>query len=360
MKRNPYLHNLYFRYGVWDIDPSDVPTYHVTPSIQAILASGGLQTRAERDSVRESLGGSLHPYSISLYTELDHACNTILYLFRMWQFHQGEIDLDFIRDRIPMSRIGEDTLDRFYDKAYVSNDPTSVMLDCLLFSRLNVWNPVVLSKDWLSHIQSENDFALIRLETPCKYLFLNSIPQTQDQYPSFFEFDWSTLRESFCSSTGYFCGDSISANAFYFYIRMCFLQNKHNFDFEDFISEVDASRTGYPHWLFDFCFGLSSPMNDLRKEDVLKFKDITLDFRKQQIPIMDLGEYNTIEKEIRVFRPIPSSDFKSVFSVQQVLEIAKEKNKGVEPLFWGQWDDLDTSRRKGHLKAFKFSTWEDD
>jgi len=381
MRTNPYIPKLYFRYGVWDINPTQTTAFHITPDLSAISESGAISPRSQRQSSNETLGfGGVHPHSISLYTDIEAACNALLYLYRFWQFYTNRIDIDFMRAHISMS----DADWGYLSEKYINTDTHSLSqpkmrfrvirklfveiiygmpkyLDGQRLTQTNAQDPIVLSEDWLSRVHSETDFALIQFDSPCKYIFLDKIPYTAQTstFPAFREnTNWQELTDTFCGDVGYFCGDSLPHSAFYKYLNLKYQQQQTDFDFKELIEMLDSDiPSSGTNWLYAFCFGYVNKIPVSMRTPIFKYKDITLDFRPQKLLFSDIGEYNAGEQELRVFRPIPTEEFTNIFSISQILEIATERNGGIEPLFWGQWETLQSHL---HLKGTPFATWEDD
>jgi hypothetical protein len=92
-------------------------------------------------------------------------------------------------------------------------------------------------------------------------------------------------------------------------------------------------------------------------KNLYQFESITIDLNPQSLPIEDICEFYGIEQEFRLFREIPVKNFKDVYTIEDIIEIATELNGGIEPLFWdftkGESGNYDLSKQK-------LATWEEE
>lgn len=327
--KNPKASHLNFKAGFWSLADGADACYHVTPNLSAILKSRQISSRFFRNEQRQTLGGR-HDVSISVYNNITSAKNTLLYLYRVWQRVHGELTDERLRTQFGVTNVPN------------SNDANEILSQ--LVSEFNSNYPVVFGDKWAYEI-AKDDLALIVLQNTSKYVFINKLWHHRTclidiaSYPDLIDiFERS-------SNNCYLKGAYLSTN-FYCDIMSNIRANKLYFESSDraFSSKDDFFVQVFGYW------GVSLAK---KESGIYNFGNISFDLNPQQIPIDEICEYCGNEDEIRIFRPIPSTQFEAVISVEDVLEEATRLNGGTEPLFWNCSWTQDSNFEFG-TSSFKF------
>jgi len=327
--KNPKASHLSFKAGFWSLADGADACYHVTPNLNSILKSGQISSRFFRNEQRQTLGGS-HDVSISVYNNITSAKNTLLYLYRVWQRVHGELTDERLRTQFGVTNVP------------YSNDANETLNQ--LVSQFNSKYPIVFGDKWAYDI-AKDDLALIVLQNTSKYVFINKLWHHRTclidiaMYPDMID----VFERS--SSDCYLKGAYLSTT-FYTKIKSNIQANKRYFESSDLDLHSNSE-------FFDHVFGYWRVNLRRNESGIYTFGNISFDLNSQQIPINEVCEYCANEDEIRIFRPIPSTQFEAIISVEDVLEEATRLNGGTEPLFWNCSWNQDSNFEFG-ASSFKF------
>ena len=341
-RENPWVRDrLYFRCGFWDLEPNANALYHVTPKLSAILDSAELSSRASRKSRAEGLGGC-HEVSVSYYGSMERAAFTLVYLYRVWQVKKGILTLN------DLANIAG------WDSGFVARikhyQPHELIRSVGI--SLGAPDPIVLGSDWAEGI-TKDDFAILEFKNPCKHLFVENLLKLNKlrEEPTIWPLTQPSihrLREevgNYC----YFGQNSEGLTGMYASVRRLLCYGESQITYEGRSGSRDTFRE-------QFIGPPSSYPRDWYRKDVIQYENITLDLRKQPVRIEDLCIYRQGEQEFQLFRAMPMSDLLYLHTMDEVLEIAREYNSGVEPFFWDTKFQFDLGRG---FHKFQLATWVD-
>lgn len=325
-KENPWIKNaLSFKGGFWEIEPYSNELFHVTPTLNAILASGELSPRRFRASQGQSLGG-VHDISTSFYGNIHQAMSTLMFMYRIWQTYKQPNELPF-----------ESIEDYNYFHQELQDTSNDVLDTISTFAKhLNAQNPLVLGNQWVDFTK-RSDFAIIEIDNPCRYLFIDDLKfnKSQSRIESLMNSDLVDLREFVgaesdlvgASYFGKYFGNLAKGYTFYSQVRQAMSSGRtsFNFDWEDI----------FPNYGELLTFGDNHKMQKFKiAKNVYAFKSLTIDLNTQDIPLKQICEFSKDEQEFRLFQEIKHIAFKTIYRIDDVLQLAKELNNGIEPFFW--------------------------
>jgi len=352
MRDNPWMKNqLYFRYGFWDLEPNANMMYHVTPKLSAILDSAELSSRASRNSKVEGLGGS-HDVSVSYYGSLNRAAFTLMYLYRIWQVKEGILT---IHDLAEVAGWDDDLI------AIVERQQPHELVDQVRMS-LGAPNPIVLGDSWADGL-TEDDFAILCFKNPCKHLYVQDLLKlsrrsddttikalTQDSIQE--------LRHNVAPRCYFGSHSDGLDSSIYHEIRNLLHKGESQITYGEASERSWHSGWGnYEDRIREVFIGPSYYYpKEWYGQDVIQFKNITIDLRRQPVTIGDLCLYHQGEQEFQIFRSMPMSDICALHTIRDILREAKERNGGVEPFFWDMGYDIEGSQS---WADFELSTWEE-
>ena len=362
-RENPWNYErAYFRYGFWDMPFGENEIFHATVKYSEILKSGSLSPRAFRESKEETLGGS-HDVSISFYGSIYHAMNTLLYLYRMWQLEHDFESIPFSEEEKEKAK-GLKSL-----KSLKSNDYSvrHILRDIATSYFETAKDPIVYSDSWVADTQKE-DFALITILNPCKYMYMEYLGTRYGKESNFPMFESPALEElaKYVAHSSYFNsnrGNSLprgsSQIGIYHSLKDAITNSKAHFEYDfGYNWKKEPLRD---EALARAVFGERSYFAETDRftigKNLYQFENITIDLNPQSLPIENICEFYAGEQEFRLFREILVKNFKDVYTIENIIEIATELNDGVEPLFWdfskGESGNYDLSKQK-------MATWEEE
>ena len=318
--------------------------YHVTPKLSDIMDSSELSSRDSRKSTVQGLGGA-HDVSISLYGSLNTAMYTLVYLYRIWQVKQGLLSIDDLAKVAKWPSEHTALLRKFkYSADELINE---------VRMRLKAPNPVVLGDSWAETI-SEEDFAILAFANPCSHMYVHdlltlSCRSDDTSIRALTQQSIVNLRQ-LVHPFSYFGARSDGIDRdMYYQIREALKRGETAVTYKD----------GEPSYrdMFKIVFG---PENWLPAEwygrEVIDFENITIDLREQAVQIKDTCIYNHREQEFQLFRSLPMSDVVRIYTIQDALLEARQRNGGVEPFFWDMGFRIEGSPS---WSEFELSTWVD-
>ena len=358
-RENPWNYErAYFRYGFWDMPFGENEIFHATVKYSDILKSGSLSPRAFRESKEETLGGR-HDVSISFYGSIYHAMNTLLYLYRMWQ-----LEHDF--ESIPFSEKEKEKVTNL--RTHSNYNIREILRDIAAYYFETAKNPIVYSDSWVADAKKE-DFALITILNPCKYMYMEYLGTRYGKGSNFPMLESPAFEElaKYVVYSSYFninrrnslpSGSSI--RGLYHYLKDAITNSKTHFEY-DFGLNYWTKEPLRDEALARAVFGERSYFAETDRftigKNLYQFENITIDLNPQSLPIENICEFYAGEQEFRLFREILVKNFKDVYMIEEIIEIATELNDGVEPLFWdftkGESGNYDLSKQK-------MATWEEE
>ena len=341
MRKNPWLKDyLYFRYGFWDLEPNRNMIYHVTPKLSAIMESTELSPRASRKSKVEGLGGQ-HDISISVYGSLNRAMYTLVYLYRIWQVKSGQVSMRDIADIAGWDDEMLGLIGKYQPHEIVSQVRIA----------LRAPDPIVMGSDWADDLADE-DFAILAFTNPCKHMYIKDIARLSRRSDdtairSFTQQSIVDLRQ-FAHTFSYFGArsDGLDANMY--------SQIRNNLRRDEVAVTYADGELPYDYFYRALFGGERYTPSDWYGRDIIEFENITVDLRPQAVPIEDVCIYNQLEQEFRLFRSMPMGDVYRVYTIQDALREARQRNGGVEPFFWDMSYGIEGPQP---WSEFELSTW---
>jgi hypothetical protein len=347
MRKNPKVPELRFEAGFWSLKGNADPFFHVTLHLEKILDAGALKPRyLHGKGDVQSLGGQ-HDVSLSFYNNIVSAKNTLLYLYRMWQWVNG-----LLTDSDLINKFGasQDLLTKI---TKFGHRDTAKDFFRLLSVDFVINDPSVLGNldNHLKDLDIRN-LALIVVKNPTKYVFMNEIWSRGECLIDIESFPSIINAINHSRPFSYLDGRSTLDNSFYDLVRTN-LKVYENTKLDLNVCQYSDLRSySSPQKWCDILFGYGS-YYDLPKESdtVIKFGDLKFDLSPKEFYISDICEYSRYEDEIRVFQEISTASFLEIISVEDVLREATALNNGIEPLFWSM-DFTPTSSY--NISSFKF------
>lgn len=347
MRKNPKVPELRFEAGFWSLKGNADPFFHVTLHLEKILDAGALKPRyLHGKGDVQSLGGQ-HDVSLSFYNNIISAKNTLLYLYRMWQWVNGLLTESDLISKYGVSQ------DRFTFLAQNKVVNARYIFKTLLYDFVRTEDPI-LTADLDNHLKGLDirNLALIVVKNPTKYVFMNELWARRDLLIDFESFPSIINAIQKSKPFSYLDGRSTLDNSFYDLVRTNLkVYGNTKLDLNVYQYSNLRSYSSPQKWC-DILFGYGS-YYDLPKESdtVIKFGDLKFDLSPKEFEISDMCEYSYYEDEIRVFQEIPTSSFLEIIRVEDVLREATALNNGIEPLFWSM-DFTPTSSY--NISSFKF------
>lgn len=322
---------LVYRGMGWSIGEGNI-VWHVTPNFSKIKKTGAILPRNLLKEKIETLGGA-HDISISTYINLESAFNTIYFLYGACMIANGQWDKNHIINNWPKDKPKKEHYFKHVIEAHFSEDsvysPTEIMTS--LCMALDCTNPIV----W--NLTSCNLEDLVIVGVPLeneewvftdrvRYKVENNLPI--DKYPTI-----EVLKETVGQRGEGFWGMS---HDYYEAFREALKKGEGIFDPTNTGSTFDKmSPLKYisPYYSEGSARrNLEDVLDQEMHNGIIETADLILDTNECVFDLDKCVQYHPLENELRLFRPINIDEFYTVIEFNDVIEEARKRNNGRDPL----------------------------
>ncbi len=266
---------------------------------------------------------------------------TLVYLYRIWQVKSGQVSMREIADIAGWDDEMSDLMGKYQPHELVSQVRIA----------LKAPDPIVMGNDWAEGLTDE-DFAILAFTNPCKHMYIKDIAKLSRRsddtaIQALTQQSVIDLRQ-FAGPFSYFGArsDGLDSNMY--------SQIRNNLKRDEATVTYADGELPYRYFYNTIFGGERYTPSDWYGRDIIKFENITIDLRPQSVPIEDVCTYNLFEQEFRLFRSMPMSEVYRVYTIQDALREARQRNGGVEPFFWDMGYGVEGPRS---WSEFELSTW---